>query len=437
MPEKTTAKPAQKRKSAEVSNSAIALQKALGGIQKSTSLKPFDAPSTTLPHVPTGSTNIDILIGGSLAHDGKPLCPGFPRRRITEVYGPESSGKTTLLLSAIAQLQKRGGSALFVDFEHHISKKYAIDIGVQWNEPTFAVIQPRTLQEGLKAMYFAIATGVDLIGVDSVAAMVPATEMEKKFDDPSKIGAVAAAFSTVLPRFGIWLDEHPMSNDKTIEGHPGTAVVLLNQIRSLIQTGGGGGHGDGENTTGGKALKFYSTLRLRLSRIKSETIKRKDPMSGREITVPYGNLTHVKIVKSKLDGKQNHTTQIFIRYGYGVDDFFSIIEGGVTNKLIKKEGAFLTLDGERFQGRDKFRKFLIDNPKAFEALKQKTLDLVIAGSTPVDPNAEIGENDQIMEMAARDLGDLDEDKDDDDLGLGGIPEEVVEAPEDEVSAAEA
>jgi hypothetical protein len=181
-------------------------------------------------------------------------------------------------------------------------------------------------------------------------------------------------------------------------------------------------------------MKFYSTLRVRLSRIKSEIIKRKDPMSGRDVNVPYGNLTHVKIVKSKLDGKQGSTAQVFIRYGFGIDDYFSIIEAGVTNKLIKKDGSgsWLTLDGERYQGRDKLRKYLIANPKAFESVKAKILGIVIAGGTPIDPNEDLDDTDELLETMSKDLGDLDSDDDEEtssgtgdlDLDAPAIEEEV-------------
>ncbi len=420
-----------KKKEETFSNATVNLRKAIADIKTATGLKPFDAPDTTFPHVSTGSSTIDILIGGSLAGDGKsPLCPGFPRRRITEVYGPESSGKTTLALSAIAKLQRSGGSALFLDFEHHLNKKYAKDIGIQWDTGTFQSLQPRTFEEGIKAIMLAIGHGIDLVVVDSVAAMVPADEMEKKSDAAMKLGAVAALMAKILPRMGIWLDEFPQQNQKKIEGAPGTAIVMLNQVRALISTSGGG-HGDGENTSGGKALKFFSSLRIRMSRIKSESIKRKDPMNGREVTVPYGNLTDVKIIKSKLDGKQNHRTSVFIRYGFGIDDYFSIIDAAVTQKLVKKEGAWFVNkeNGERFQGRDKLRKYYIANPKAFEDLKAKILQLVLTGEKAIDPNEDLSDNDNLLEVMNK-FGGGEGGDDEDEIGMGAIQEEIVEVDDD-------
>jgi recombination protein RecA len=410
----------------QMSSAAVSMQKAIAAVNKTLGLKPFDMPNTTLPHVSTGSTTIDMLIGGSLAADGKSaLCPGFPRRRITEVYGAESSGKTTLALSAIAKLQKQGGSAMFIDFEHHLVKKYAMDVGVQWDSGTFACIQPHNLEEGFTSLSIAIGTGVDLVVIDSVAAMVPKDEMAKNLNDPMKLGIVAALMAKFLPRVGNWLDIYPKDPNnkaKKQEGHPGTAIVLLNQTRSLISTGGGGGggHGDGENTAGGKALKFYTTLRIRLSRIKSESIKRKDLVSGREINVPYGNLTQVKMVKSKLDGKQGHSTQVFIRYGHGIDDHYSLIEAAVTQKLVKKEGAWYSVDGQRFQGRASLRKYYVANPKAFNELKNKITHLFITGSTAIDPDEDLGEDDSLYETMER------KGRSDEDYALEGVTEETID-----------
>ncbi len=415
------------------------IARAIANIEKQVKISPIDLPDGTLPHVSTGSSTIDMLIGGTLANDGKSiLCPGFPRRRITEVYGPESSGKTTLALSAIAKLLKAEGSALFLDFEHHISKKYAISIGVEWDSPRFKVYQPDTFEDGFKVLQIAIGTGIDLVVVDSVAAMIPGGELEKGVDDVAKLGAVAKLMSEKLPKLGQFLDKFPKdknNKDKKDENHPGTAIVLLNQTRALIQTQGGGrGGGDNENTSGGKSLKFYSTLRIRLSRIKSEVVKRKDKMSGREINVPYGNLTHVKIVKSKLDGTQNQTAQLFIRFNYGVDDYFSIIEAAVANKLITKSGSRFVVNGENFHGKEALRKYLIANPPAFAELKDKIRAIVIEANKGIDPQEDLGDEDDILEEMNRSV---DDDKDDEDLAMGGVPEEVVESEETETEAAEA
>jgi recombination protein RecA len=275
------------------------------------------------------------------------------------------------------------------------------------------------MEEGFKMMFVGIAAGIDIIGVDSVAAMTPKAEMEKGFDDADRIGIVARKFSSVLKKFVVWLQKYPRlpeNKDKPDPSRPGTALVFINQTRAMI--GGSASYGDAENTSGGKALKFYAYLRLRTSRIKSEFVKRKDQMTGKSKSFPYGNVTNVKVVKSKLDAKQGHNTQMFIRYGVGIDDYLSIIETGVVQKLIKREGPMYHLMDQKFKGKDKFRQFLIDNTKVYEALRMKLADAVNAGA--VDASAiELEEDDELIEGF-----DLEDDED-----LAQEVEEVIEEVE--------
>jgi recombination protein RecA len=363
-----------------------------------------------------------MLIGGTPAKDGSgPICPGLPRRRITEIYGPESSGKTTLLISSMVQAQKAGGAAMFIDFEHSLDHNYAKALGLSYDNDKLMVLQPDSMEDGFKQMYIGIAAGFDIIGVDSVAAMVPKDELVKGFDDAAKIGAVARQFSMVLPKFVTWLQkfpELPEAKGKPDPNHPGTALVFINQTRALIQTSGHG-HGGDENTSGGKALKFYAYLRLRASRIKSEFIERKDQMTGKKRRFPYGNVTDVKVIKSKIDAKQGHSTSMFIRYGVGIDDYYSIIETGVVHKVIKREGAFYTLQKERFQGKDKLRKYLVENPKVFDALRTQLALSVNAAA--VDAGDDIGEDDELLEGF---------DLDDSSAAGSIVSEEVIEDSEE-------
>lgn len=388
----------KKGKKSPATNRSIMLARAKAAILKSTGQKPLRPGATTHAHVSTGSFPVDMLIGGSPAKDGKGLiCPGFPRRRITEVYGPESSGKTTLLISSMVQAQRAGGMAMFIDFEHSLDHHYAEKLGLSYDDDKLWVLQPASMEEGFKMMLLGIMGGFDIIGVDSVAAMVPKDELVKGFDDAAKIGAVARQFSMALPKFVMWLQKYPPladNKEKADPDHPGTALVFINQTRALISTGGGG-HGGDENTAGGKALKFFDYLRIRTSRIKSEFVERKDPMSGKKRRFPYGNVTDVKIVKSKVDAKQGHSTQIFIRYGSGIDDYYSIIETGVVQKIIKREGAYYSLGEQRFQGKDKFRKFLIENPKVYAALRQKLAEAVNAAA--IDAGDDLEEDDELLE----------------------------------------
>lgn len=388
-----------KEKNKSIGNSRAAMvAKARATILKATNQKPLQPSVATLGHVSSGSFPVDMLIGGSPTKDGKGMvCPGFPRRRYTELYGPESSGKTTLLISAMVQAQKAGGAAMIIDFEHSLDHNYAKNLGLSYDEDKLLVYWPDSMEEGFKILFVGIAAGFDIIGIDSVAAMVPKDELQKGFDDAAKIGVVARLLSIALPKFVIWLQKYPrLSDNKDVADpkHPGTAVVFINQTRAVINTGGGG-YGDNENTSGGKALKFFAYLRLRMSRIRSEFIEKKDPITGKKRRTPYGNVTDVKVVKSKVDAKQGHSTQIFIRYGLGIDDYLSIIEAGVVQKLIKREGPYYVLDGNKFQGKDKFRQFLIANPKTYDALRVKLTQTINTASLSAGSDPE--EDDELIE----------------------------------------
>jgi len=371
-------------------------------ILKATGQKPVKPSYSTLPHVPTGSTLINLLIGGSPAQDGHGcVCPGYPRKRITEIYGPESSGKTTLALAAVTDCQRRGGIAMFLDFEHALHHGYAKTIGVDFAEDKLLYFQPDTMEEGLKMLYIAIASGVDLVVVDSVAAMVPKTELEKKIDENAKLGALAKAMSEILPKMCIWLS-------KPVENRPdflGTAVIFLNQTRAAINTGGyGGGGGDNENTSGGKALKFYAYMRLRICRVRSDYIEKIDPFTGKKKRFPVGNLVSVKVVMNKAHGKQGFGGEVFIRYGYGLDDYLSLIEAGVTRKIISKSGSSLEYGGEKFVGKEKFRTYLMGNATMSEDIRQK----IYASILDSVPKAEtIDDDDNILSDMRGALGDDD------------------------------
>jgi len=387
--------------------------------------KPVAQNFSTNPHVPSGSSLVDDLIGGSPAQDGKgPVCPGYPRRRITEVYGPESSGKTTLALQAIVSVQKSGGWAMFIDFEHALHHGYAKAIGVNFKQDQLLLYAPNTFEEGIRMLYMGILGGCDLIVVDSVAAMVPEAELKKPPGAPAKIGALAAEMANKLPKICGWLAK---KNPKCPEG---TAVIFINQIRAAISTGGGG-RGGSENTSGGKALKFFAYLRLRLVRLRSDSIERTNKFTGKKQKFAYGNHTQVKVVKSKIDAKQGHTTDIFIRYGKGIDDYLSILEAAVANKIIERSGAYYHLEGERFQGRERIRSFLEGSPKVFAKIRNMVLKVVQAASIEAPPEIEHDEA-NLMSMYDAEYGDEDEAPDEtieslvEDDSLSAVQEEDLE-----------
>lgn len=384
-------------------------------IEKATGQKPLGLVTGTHPHIPSGTFQIDTLIGGTPLPDGKGMvCPGFPKQRITEVYGAESSGKTTLTLGAIVTVQKGGGVCMFLDFENALHHGYAKACGVDFNPAKLLMYAPNTLEEGLKMMYLGIKTGVELIVIDSVSAMVPKSELEKKLDDPAKIGALAAAMSTNLPKMVQWLKG---SN---------TSIIFINQIRALIQAGAR----DTDNTSGGKAVKFYASLRLKLTRIRSDFFERPDTISLKKKKIPYGNVVQVKVVKNKLDGKQGQTGEIFIRYGRGVDEFMGLIESAVPRKVIGKRGSGYDYGGEVFRGKESLRKYLMANPKAFADIRDKiTKALLSEAPEPLSGEDEI-EDDEILSDLRKELGDDDIlDSEGDEAPVEAVVEADAEAPE--------
>jgi recombination protein RecA len=214
-----------------------------------------------------------------------------------------------------------------------------------------------------------------------------------------------------------------MDKDKKADpSKPGTALVFINQTRANISTGGGGGGQPQDNTSGGKALKFFAYVRLQLQRIGSEYIEKKDPLTGKTKRFPYGNQTKVKCVKSKCDAKQGHEVEIFIRYGYGIDNYYSVIQTGQAQGVIRKDGSWLTLGTERFQGRDKLRQHLIDNPRMFDDLIKKVNVAVLSTADQAIDDDELSEEDQLMAEMAKDMG-----IEDDDIPTGPVPEVVLPA----------
>jgi len=251
---------------------------------------------------------------------------------------------------------------------------------------------------------------------------VPQLEMDKKVDEAMKLGVVAGKMAQHLPKLQTYLATHPKvgsgETKKTDPTRLGTAIILLNQERAKIDTGGHGG-GDGVNTTGGKAVKFYASLRIRFSRTGSEMIERVDRLTGKKKKFPYGNKTSVKIVKNKLDGTQGQSGDFFIRYGFGLDNYYSIIETGCAVGVMKKDGAYYEYSGTRIQGRDKFRSFLVENQKVYAELALKVSEVLAASGTALKDDELEPEDEMLAEM-------------NEDLGLGGsepgeASEEVVDA----------
>lgn len=345
--------------------------------------KPLGLNKKPFPCIHSGSLHLNTLIGGNTAPDGSgPICPGYPRGHITEIYGQEASGKTTLALEAIAEVQRQGGLAMFLDFEHALHHGYAQNLGVSFDPSQLLLYQPDNMEEGLDMLGIGARAGCDLIVVDSIAAMVPKADMEKKFEDSDQIGSRARKLASALPKVVRIIKQPSKYNPQN------PAVIFINQTRANI---GGGPHGSAETTSGGKALKFFAYVRLAVTRIKSEFVEKIDPVSKAKRKIQFGNVTQIKVAKSKVDAKQGHTCEIFLRHGHGIDDYYSIIESSIAHKLIKKSGSHYEFDGQSFQGREKLRLFLLDNEATFQKMQDALLRSIRsqAQDLPIDEEDDV------------------------------------------------
>jgi recombination protein RecA len=285
--------------------------------------------------IPTGSIALDVALGVG----------GLPRGRVIEVYGPESSGKTTVALHAVANAQRAGGIAAFIDAEHALDPEYARALGVDTD--ALLVSQPDTGEQALEIADMLIRSGaLDIIVIDSVAALVPRAEIEGEMGD-SHVGLQARLMSQALRKItGI------LSNS-------GTTAIFINQLREKI----GVMFGSPETTTGGRALKFYSSVRLDVRRI--ESLK-----DGTDVV---GNRTRVKVVKNKVAAPFKQA-EFDIMYGKGISREGSLIDVGVEQSIIRKSGAWYTYDGDQLgQGKENARNFLLSNPDIAKDIERKIL----------------------------------------------------------------
>lgn len=298
-----------------------------------------DSVDQSIEAISTGSIGLDAALG----------IGGLPKGRVVEIYGPESSGKTTLTLQVVAECQKAGGTAAFIDAEHALDPVYAEKIGV--NTTDFLVSQPDTGEQALEITDMLVASGaVDLIVIDSVAALTPRAEIEGEMGD-SHVGLQARLMSQALRKL--------TANIKKSN----TMVIFINQIRMKI----GVMFGSPETTSGGNALKFYSSVRLDIRRIGA--IKKGDEI--------VGNQTRVKVVKNKVS-PPFRIAEFEILYGHGISTEGEIIDMGVENNLIEKSGSWYSYDGDRIgQGKENVREFLSDNPKIAKALVKKIRQEII------------------------------------------------------------
>ncbi|MDO4664909.1 MAG: recombinase RecA [Actinomycetaceae bacterium] len=285
--------------------------------------------------IPTGSLALDVALGVG----------GLPRGRVIEIYGPESSGKTTVALHAVASAQKAGGNAAFIDAEHALDPEYAKKLGVDTDQ--LLVAQPDTGEQALEIADMLIRSGgVDIIVIDSVAALVPKAEIEGEMGD-SHVGLQARLMSQALRKMTGALSA------------TGTTAIFINQLREKI----GVFFGSPETTTGGKALKFYASVRMDIRRI--ETMK--------EAGNPVGNRCRVKVVKNKM-APPFKQAEFDIMYGQGISREGSLIDMGVQTGIIRKSGSWFTYGSDQLgQGRENVRSFLKDNPDLANEIEAKIL----------------------------------------------------------------
>lgn len=285
--------------------------------------------------IPTGSVALDVALG----------IGGLPRGRIVEIYGPESSGKTTLTLHAIANAQRAGGIAAFIDAEHALDPEYAQKLGVDID--ALLVAQPDTGEQALEIADMLIRSGsVDLVVIDSVAALVPKAEIDGDMGD-SHVGLQARLMSQALRKITGSLNATK------------TTCIFINQLREKV----GVFFGSPETTSGGKALKFYASVRLDIRRI--QTLK--------DGTDAVGNRTRVKVVKNKM-APPFKQAEFDILYGIGISREGSLIDYGVEHNFIKKSGAWFTYEGDQLgQGMENARRFLINNPEMAAEIEEKIL----------------------------------------------------------------
>lgn len=300
------------------------------------------------------SLDIDAVSTGSIAIDWALGIGGFPQGRIIEIFGPESSGKTTLALSTIASAQKNGGTCAFIDAEHALDPVYAEKLGINTEE--LILSQPDTGEQSLEIADTLVRSGaVDVIVVDSVAALVPKAELEGEMGD-SHMGLQARLMSQALRKL-------TGSIAKT-----NCMIIFINQIRMKI----GVMFGSPETTTGGNALKFYASVRVDIR--KSTPIKDKDQV--------IGNLTKIKVVKNKV-APPFRAVEVDIMYGEGVSKFGEIIDLGVREEILEKSGSWYSYDGERIgQGKENVKSFLKDNPDISGEIEDKIREKLGLNTSP-------------------------------------------------------
>lgn len=388
-------------------NSKLAL--AMAHLQKKKGLVDLDnrvittQAASSMDHISTGCILIDHLIGGVQTLSGDLLCPGFPRGRIIEIYGGEGSGKTSLCIQAAVRCQKARGSTMYLDYENAMSLQYAKQLGLQVEDSdTFQLWNPSHFEEGAELIAAGVQAGVDLIIVDSVAAMVPKKLMEGDVSDLGQIGILARSMSSFFPRIV-----------KDIK-RQGTTLVFINQVRSRIKTSMYDA-GPDEDTSGGKAIKYYASLRLKLHPKTKLKIEIKNPLTGEKEEQNHATIVRATCIKNKIAPLQGHTVDVVVRFGSGFDNVQSILDIALKRDLITKAGAWYKWIGSdqkeiKLHSSERVYLFLKSNTVELMALAQKIEDFFV----PIEPldTMNLADDDIVAEEVPEEVSDLDDNGED-------------------------
>lgn len=339
----------------------------------------------SIPHIPTGSIIVDYAIGGKINKHGIAPCPGLPRGRITQLYGQNSAGKTTLALTIAASVCATGGTVAYIDWEHEVEPRYASTLGVPiGDESRFILLQPNTMEEGMKAMALFISEGVDLVVLDSVGAGKPETQVNREVSEigeQTRVGLVAQKWSEFLPMV------------KSMISKSGTAILAISQLRKTISAMSGG---PDSAPQGGESWKFFTSVRMSLRVMQKEKARQFDPLTGKLEEKVVGSIVILKLDKCKVSDSVNNEFKFYLKSGYGIDNTRSVVELAVAYKIINKSGAWYVWPsgpkGEvKTQGMDALLRAINEDPKNLQALfAQVTPKLMQTNNTaaPVEEEEE-------------------------------------------------
>lgn len=355
------------KKSITTTTKVSALTRARGALKSVLKEDPTVSLSNDLlkqstPHIPTGSIIVDFAIGGKINRHGIAPCPGLPRGRITQLYGENSAGKTTLALTMAASVCANGGTVAYIDWEHEVEPRYAATLGVPIaDESRFSLIQPDSLEDGMKIMAVMISEGVDLIVLDSVGAGKPEAQVNRdvsEIGDQTRVGIVAQKWSEFLPTV------------KTMMSKSGTTILAISQLRKTISAMSGG---PDSAPQGGEAWKFFTSVRMKLRVFQKEKAKQFDALTGKVEDKVVGTIVMLKLEKCKVSDSVNNEFKFYLKSGQGIDNTRSVVELALAYKVITKSGAWYVWPtgpkGEiKTQGMDAMLRALNEDPKNFQAL---------------------------------------------------------------------